>query len=359
MLDIDIYFISSYFILELERVHSEHEAQIKEFLDTHKDEIERLKAECAGDLVKLRHEHKQEVQSIREAHQLELSEAQKTDAASNRTGSERRDRRTDNSELLLIRSLENDLNDMETERRNLKGMQSLMKGLITDLALHYSLSEKQVGFLNNTSLLDSYLEGRPSSSDLEESMNSMQTPWKYFPSHQPQPHEESSGDFSRLREGSVPTTDIANESILSMEEISDLIRNGTFLSELENSAEVLKELQRQVKQSNQKLQTMEPGSILSKLSGLLTPPESAGGDSGAASSGDSVAAGTSQLGKWEVEKVRLELELAAAKQRLQELEIGGGARLSFSKDEVMSGIGGDTSGNYRKNFCHMGTCKDC
>ena len=61
----------------------------------------------------------------------------------------------------------------------------------------------------------------------------------------------------------------------------------------------------------------------------------------------------------------MELELAAAKQKLQEFEIGGGRSSlevaggrsslevvggrntlenSFSKDEVMSGVGGDSSG---------------
>ena len=295
-----------------------------------------MKAECTEDLKKLKTEHAQELASLHQAHQLELAEARKN--GHNFKNS------VDNNDYSVIKNIESDLKVMEEEKANLKGMQSLMKDLISDLALHYSLSEKQVQFLNNTSLLDSFMEGRTSSLQ-DESLNPLQTPWKFFPGKFQNNKGNTSDVFSTLRDipGST-AVNTPNQSILSMEEMSDLIRNGTFLSELENSEEVLKELQRQVRQSNEKLRTLEPGSLLSKLSGLLTPPESAP-DTGPSSGPDS---GGSQLGRLEVEKVRLELELAAAKQKLQELEIVGSSaaagRNSFSRDEVMSGVGGDSSG---------------
>jgi hypothetical protein len=229
-------------------VNQEHESQVKDFLESHNLELQRIKTECSQDLHKLKTEHAQELASIKEAHQLEVAELSRNtqDQASSISGQTRQQ----NLEIItadnkVIKNLESDIKSMEEEKKNLKGMQSLMKGLISDLAEHYSLSEKQVHFLNNTSLLDSFLEGRSSGLE-DESLNPAQTPWKFFPGRFRADTNDISDVFSTLRDNPRSSANTPNQSILSMEEISDLIRNGTFLSELENSGEVLKDLQNQV-----------------------------------------------------------------------------------------------------------------
>ena len=203
-----------------------------------------------------------------------------------------------------------------------------MNELITDLALHYSLSEKQVRFLSESSFLDSFLEtksfgdvteGRASSTSIRH------TPFKG--GVQPSAAGERLSLTAEF-EQSILRGDTAaaagqfttpNRSVLSMEELSGLMRNGSFLSVMENSEEAFRdlcsqvcfrltatrhfqlfcnfffplkfillfkycflyynitwslidELSFQVKKSNEVLWSLEPGALLSKLTGLVTPP---------------------------------------------------------------------------------------
>ena len=119
-------------------------------------------------------------------------------------------------------------------------MQGVMKELITDLALHYSLSEKQVRFLSDSTFFDSFFE--PKSFDMNEQRSSdpIHTPFKYA-----KPGSQFSvaagSEQSLLREEDVGRF-TPNQSVLSMEELSGLMRNGSFLSVMENSEEVFLDL---------------------------------------------------------------------------------------------------------------------
>ena len=162
-----------------------------------------------------------------------------------------------------------------------RNMQEVMNELITDLALHYSLSEKQVRFLSESSFLDSFLEtksfgdvteGRASSTSIRH------TPFKG--GVQPSAAGERLSLTAEF-EQSILRGDTAaaagqfmtpNRSVLSMEELSGLMRNGSFLSVMENSEEAFRDLCSQVKKSNEVLWSLEPGALLSKLTGLVTPP---------------------------------------------------------------------------------------
>ncbi len=65
-----------------------------------------------------------------------------------------------------------------------------------------------------------------------------------------------------------------NQSIIGPEELSDLLADGSFMSSAENSEAIFTELRRQVQRSNELFESSgHLGTILQKISGLLTPPE--------------------------------------------------------------------------------------
>ena len=63
--------------LEIEDVNTEHEAQVRDLLQTQMFEKEALKTEFAQDFEKLRLTHSQQIESIKEAHKFEIEEVQK------------------------------------------------------------------------------------------------------------------------------------------------------------------------------------------------------------------------------------------------------------------------------------------
>ena len=129
-------------------------------------------------------------------------------------------------------------------------MQEVMNELITDLALHYSLSEKQVRFLSDSSFLDSFLQSK-SFGDVTEGRASS-TSIRHSPFEggvQPSAAGERLSVTAEF-EQSILRGDAAaaarfttpNRSVLSMEELSGLMRNGSFLSVMENSEEAFRDL---------------------------------------------------------------------------------------------------------------------
>ena len=248
----------------------------------------------------------------------------------------------DGTDTVHVGRLEADLLRLEAERDELRSMQRLMKNLISDLALHYSLSEKQVRFLSDSTFFDSFFEGKLFDSSEPRLSSKPNTPYKYFAAEADR-EENAASDVETITSevaGSVEENEPDNskiatpdQSVMDVGEISELLRNGSFLSVLENSEEVFHDLRRQVKKSNQALENLAPGALLQKLSGLLTPPNHK------EEQGNFVGL---EAGRLEVEKARLELELAASRQRIQELELCG--RHSRARSEVISGLGGDISG---------------
>ena len=123
--------------------------------------------------------------------------------------------------------------------------------MITDLALHYSLSEKQVRFLSDSSFLDSFLQSK-SFGDVTEGRASS-TSIRHSPTLEGGVQPSAAGERlsvtaefeqSILRGDAVAAARFTtpNRSVLSMEELSGLMRNGSFLSVMENSEEAFRDL---------------------------------------------------------------------------------------------------------------------
>ena len=73
-----------------------------------------------------------------------------------------------------------------------------------------------------------------------------------------------------------------------------------------------------MKRSNQFLETLEPGVLLNKLTGLISPPNGQHTPlQDQATPPEGVSFVGVEAGRLEVEKARLELELAASRQRVQ------------------------------------------
>ena len=154
--------------------------------------------------------------------------------------------------------------------------QNLMKELITDLATHYNLSEKQVQVMSESLVFDSF-----SKTEMEAHMAELlKTP--------------------------------AGQPVLEVEELSLLLQRP------QEATPRIEELRSQVRAANVR---------------LATPPSTPGTRSSLTGS-DFVG---SEAGRLEVERARMEVELAAARQRIVELELGG--RRSLGRDDVMSGVG--------------------
>ena len=350
-------------ILEIERLKFDHEEEMTRAVEKTKCDIENdniikleavskqleshqsgemdrvvndLKSQHKKDVERMKDEHLRSLMDAQEAHALEVEEVKRSSQHNNHpvTLDHGRDINPD-----VVERMECDLVRLEEERDQLRSMQILMKNLISDLATHYSLSEKQVRFLSDSTFFDSFFD--PKSFDVNEDRDSgaQPTPFKHLATNEVVETGDrfsslTSFETSTLRKQDLPSYS-PNQSVLSMEELSELMGNETFLSEIENSEHVFSELRRLVKKSNEVLQSLEPGTLLSKLSGLLTPPDIQ----------ENISENFVGLeaGRLEVEKARLELELTAARQRLQELELSG--RNSMARSEVMSGLGGDISGD--------------
>ena len=338
---------------ELDKLMVEHEAEMTQALEERKRPREHLedrgllpvdrqgqqavdnqqseadhpltKSDHTGHSVRLSFDQQRDLRDAREAHALEVEEVLRPVHIEQ-----------PQTDPQLVVRLERDLAQLAEERDQLRQMQDLMRSLISDLATHYSLSEKQVRFLSDSTFFDSFFE--PKSFEARgDSGDSLPTPCKRVKGSEVVSGTNSSLlSTSLVRQDPRPEAATPNQSVLSIEELSDLMaNNASFLSELENSEAVLSELRRQVQRSNHVLESLEPGSLLTKLSGLLTPPENL--DRSAAENFVGLEAG-----RLEVEKARLELELTAARQRLQELEMS--SRISLPRSEVVSGLGGEISG---------------
>ena len=314
------------------------DAVSKQIQQVQNSEIERiktrLKSEHTAALEKVRLEHEQMLRDVKEAQALEVEEVR----ISCTSKDESRDMANTGADVNpdILDKLEKDLEKLEDERNQLRSMQHMMKSLITELALHYNLSQKQIRFLSDSTFFESFFDPKALDENDSTASNALHTPFKYFgeegiASQSSNNSFQSGSEFSVLRDQG-PSLTTPRQSFLSMDELSGLMRAGSFMSVMENSEEIFEELRTQVQKSNQVLQTLEPGSLLSKITGLITPPDSQ----------ESKNFVGREAGRLEVEKSRLELELAAAKQRLQEMELCG--RRSANQSEIISGIGGDISG---------------
>lgn len=324
---------------DLESDHmKKFDAVSKQIQQVQNSEIERIKARLKSEhsavLEKVQLEHEQMLQDIKEAQTLEIEEVRRSFHSTEKSGLVSKPEPEVNPEI--IEKLEKDLEKLEVERNQLKSMQHMMKNLITDLALHYNLSQKQIRFLSDSTFFESFFDMKSSDANETTGSNALHTPFKYFGGEGSAPESmnsslQSGSQFSVLRD-QEPQLVTPNQSFFSIDELSELMGAGSFLSVMENSEEIFQELRSQVQRSNEVLQTLEPGSLLTKISGLLTPPDSQESENFVGR----------EAGRLEVEKARLELELAAAKQRLQEMELSGNR--SVDQSEVISGLGGDISG---------------
>ena len=191
-----------------------------------------------------------------------------------------------------------DLDRLEEEKYSLRSMQVLMKDLMKDLARHYDLSEKQARLLSDSTMFDS----------LSLSVATpLSTPAKHFTAE-------------ILRDGDLLQSFIASELTEDLHQLR--------LDNSQGSRQLLQEMMSRVKESNSCLSQVQ-----ARLEARSATPRL---------EGDQVEVSSSQFvgleaGRLEVEKVRLEAELEAALQRIQELEVGG--RLSLPRSDVISGLG--------------------
>jgi len=266
-------------------------------------------------------------------------------------------------------ALQKDLDGLEEERNHLKSMQSLMKDLITDLAHHYNLSEKQVRFLSESQQLLGLADFSLNSSRLSEVVNCRLTdlttgspnPLLQYLTNKNYSIEGGRGDpedsFNQsvaldISQGplhqsrSTPNHSIigGNQSIISLEELSNLLNEGSFKNNSASAEEIMKELREQVQKSNASLADLCTGDIASKLAEILAAGSRPGSRTSLEAledSGGTIKVGDNfvgeEAGRLEVEKARLEVELCSAKRRIQELESGG--RNSLSRNIVISGVG--------------------
>ena len=175
-------------------------------------------------------------------------------------------------------ALEKHLDILEEERNNLKQMQCLMKDLITDLALHYNLSENQMRFLSESQQLLGLADFFINESRLSEIASYRLTdltaespnPLLQYLTNKNNSMELGRGDpeesikqserfdssqcplqDSRFTPGrSTPNTSVSrghlNQSIISLEELSNLLNEGSFKSDSSSAEQIMKELREQV-----------------------------------------------------------------------------------------------------------------
>merc|ERR1719228_3126361 len=99
---------------------------------------------------------------------------------------------------------------------------------------------------------------------------------------------------SRLTQGQVTP---ANQSIISLEELSNLLSEGSFKTNADNTEEVMKELREQVRRSNASLVELGAGNMKEKLAGIVG--EGSGRDSREEleQSGDTIKVGDNFVGE--------------------------------------------------------------
>jgi len=241
-------------------MNDEHSRNIRDMNERFSQEINSLE----GALKDIQESHKLEVKELEKKYKAQLNQRKENDKQKEITPD-------------LYKSMKDDLDNLCLERDQLHSKATLMGQVISDLALHYNLSEKQVQLLSLTNMPDSTFFGQQMTTD----------------------------------------SNALNTSV-SVDDISDLLGDGN------QSEEILLELRDRVRLANSTL--LELGqrhtSILLKPVGEVSMQE------------DFVGL---EAGRLEVDRARLEVELVMAQQRIQELELSG--RVSLGRSDVISGCG--------------------
>ena len=123
--------------------------QVQQAVDNQQSEADHplTKSDHTGHSVRLSFDQQQDLRDAREAHALEVEEVLRPVHIEQ-----------PQTDPQLVVRLERDLAQLAEERDQLRQMQDLMRSLISDLATHYSLSEKQVRFLSDSTFFDSFFE---------------------------------------------------------------------------------------------------------------------------------------------------------------------------------------------------------
>merc|ERR1711915_222714 len=261
---------------------------------------------------------------IQESHKIELVKLENKYKSNQRV-----DMDTETSDRIspeIYRATQTDLEDLKHEKGHLKNMQNLMKEIITDLALHYNLSEKQLKYLSESNIFDSL----SSSIGLRSrEVTPINTPYKYF--HEKEKQLEDKSETSMTIE--VPSvkgaTQVSTRSFMNSGEISELIIEDSFDSNSAHSEQILLDLRERVRLANSSLlEKGQTGSIIDRIAHVMSTPSLQG------QKNRTIADADGDIGN---EKSKLQEELIQAHQRIQELELSG--RSSMGRSDVISGCG--------------------